>query len=78
MTIVIIIRVFIHIAVDNPRGGFCCPWFPGRNEIWNVVYWGKDNWRTLRKKRSKDEKQQKPTFNARRPFIEGPGSLTCP
>ena len=28
--------------------------------------------------RSKDGKQQKPTGDVRDPFIEGPGSLTCP
>lgn len=24
-----------NLAVDNPRGDFCCPQFPGRNEIWD-------------------------------------------
>ena len=38
-----------NLALDNLRGGFCCPQFQGRNDIWNVVFLGgKDNWRTLR------------------------------
>ena len=35
-----------NLAVDNPRGDFCCPQFPGRNEIWDIVFLrGRDNWR---------------------------------
>ena len=26
--------------MGNPRGGFCYPRFPGRNEIWNDVLLG--------------------------------------
>ena len=66
--------------MGNPRGGFCYPRFPGRNEIWNDVLLGG---RIIgeprgKKKRSKDEKQQKPTCNARGSLIKGSGSLMCP
>lgn len=27
-----------NVAVDNPRGDFCYPQFPGRNEIWDIVF----------------------------------------
>ena len=65
--------------MDNPPGGFCCPQFPGRNEIWSVVLLGgRIIGEPEEKKPSKDEKEQKPTCNAWGPLIEGPGSLTCP
>lgn len=74
MTIVMGIRQWtIHVVAFFVHG------FQVKLKFGMLLFWlGKMIGESGEKKRSKDEKQQKPTCDARDPFIEGPGNLTYP